>query len=134
MRRGKRHYRLTLDDALSAHVVALQSGGLDGVLDQGRIEAAIARPYVGYFRAIEDKASAVFEAIVNNHGFVDGNKRTAILLTDLLIKKSGYLLVSANPLEDLNLAIEELAVAVASGNCEFEMIATWFNERLVRSS
>jgi death-on-curing protein len=75
----------------------LQFGGLPGVLDVGRIEAAISRPYSGYLRPIASKAAALFEAITNNHGFTDGNKRTALLLTDLLIKRSGYRLVARTP-------------------------------------
>ena len=78
---GKRHYRVTMSDAHGAHDLALEYGGRPGVLDAGRIEAAINRPYSGYFRPIASKAAALFEAMANNHGFVDG-----ILLTDLLIK------------------------------------------------
>jgi hypothetical protein len=43
-------------------------------------------------------------AIISNHGFVDGNKRT-LVLTDLLIKRSGYRLQASAELEDLNLAL-----------------------------
>jgi death-on-curing protein len=99
-------------------------------LDSGRIEAAINRPYSGYFRPIALKAAALFEAIANNHGFVDGNKRTAILLTDLLIKRSGYRLVASDASEDLNREIEELAVSVARGERHLADIADWFKRRL----
>jgi hypothetical protein len=43
-------------------------------------------------------------AIISNHGFVDGNKRT-LVLTDLLIKRSGYRLQASAEQEDLNLAL-----------------------------
>ncbi|MGE5511341.1 MAG: type II toxin-antitoxin system death-on-curing family toxin [Bacteroidota bacterium] len=119
-------------DARRAHDLALQYGGRPGVLDAGRVHAAINRPYSGYFRSIASKAAALFEAIANNHGFVDGNKRTAILLTDLLIKRSGYRLTPSHANEDLNWALEELAVAVARGELRFADIADWFKKRLTR--
>jgi death-on-curing protein len=113
--------------------LALQYGGRAGILDAGRVEAAISRPYSGYFRSIASKAAALFEAIAINHGFVDGNKRTAVLLTDLLIKRSGYRLISAAPDEDLNRAVEELAVSVARGDIRLAEIIHWFNRRLTRA-
>jgi death-on-curing protein len=68
---------------------------------------------------------------VSNHGFVDGNKRTALALTDLLIKRSGYRLTGATDEEDLDLALEELAVSVARGKLKFDAISDWFKQRLV---
>lgn len=130
---GKRHYRITLSDAHKAHDLALQYGGRAGILDAGRVEAAISRPYSGYFRSIASKAAALFEAIAINHGFVDGNKRTAVLLTDLLIKRSGYRLIAADSDEDLNRAVEELAVSVARGDLRLAEITHWFNQRLTRA-
>jgi death-on-curing protein len=119
-------------DAHEAHDLALRFGGRPGVLDAGRIEAAISRPYSGYFRPIAAKAAALFEAIANNHGFVDGNKRTAILLTDLLIKRSGYRLTGADADEDLDRALEELAVSVARGQLRLPALTDWFRRRLKR--
>ena len=102
------------------------------MLDPGRIEAAITRPYSGYFRSIDAKAAALFQAIANNHGFVDGNKRTAILLTDLLIKRSGYQLLASDAKEDVNLALEELAISVARGELRLAEITDWFKQRVTR--
>ncbi len=121
-----------MSDAHIAHDFALQYGGRAGVLNAGRIEAAINRPYSGYFRTIASKAAALFEAIINNHGFVDGNKRTAILLADLLIKRSGYRLTASNAKEDLNSALEEVAVSVARGELRLAEITAWFEQRLMR--
>jgi death-on-curing protein len=117
---------------LEAHEVALQFGGTPGVLDLGRVEAAINRPYSGYWRPIAAKAAALFEAVVSNHGFTDGNKRTALLLTDLLLKKSNYRLVAAHRHEDLDLEFETLAVRVASGELKLPAITEWFRQRIRR--
>ena len=55
----RRHYRLTLDEALDAHAHALCFGGRQGVIDLGSIKSAIARPYSGYYRTIGREAAAL---------------------------------------------------------------------------
>lgn len=87
----------------------------------------MARPYHGYHRSLAGKAAALLDGIVNGHGFVDGNKRTAVILTRLLIEASGHDLV----LESAE-ALEDLAVAVACHEIGGERLARWFAERLAR--
>jgi death-on-curing protein len=59
------------------------SGGAKGYHDIGLLKSALARPlqsafgkdaYVGVF----EKAAALLDSIANNHGFKDGNKRSAM--------------------------------------------------------
>lgn len=63
--------------------------------------------------------------MVNNHGFTDGNKRTAWLLVELLIDRSGYRL---NLPDDA--PIDDFVVAVADGSLGFDDIAEWFKTNL----
>src|SRR5438445_194495 len=44
------------------------------------IESAIGRPYTGYYPRLHQKAAALVESLVRNHGFIDGNKRTAFII------------------------------------------------------
>ena len=62
--------------------------------------------------------------IVCNHGFVDGNKRTAVYLVEVLAVRSGYRLA----VDDLVLA--DVVTAVARGDSDYEELATWFKGRL----
>ncbi|MFC3183084.1 type II toxin-antitoxin system death-on-curing family toxin [Cypionkella sinensis] len=75
-----------------AHDEALVFGGRDGISSLHLIESALARPYSGYHRPITRKAAAVLHSMVSNHGFLDGNKRTAWLLVEILVDRSGYVL------------------------------------------
>jgi death-on-curing protein len=118
---------LTLADALTAHDEALRYGGRDGVSSLHLIESALARPYSGYHRPIWKKCAAVLHSMVNNHGFVDGNRRTAWLLVEILIDRSGYTLDIAD-----DARIDDLVVAVASGEVDFPFLESWFAERLRR--
>ena len=92
------------------------------------IESALARPYSGYHRSIERKAAALVDSMVNNHGFVDGNKRTAWLLVEILIERSGYRLEI--PADE---PIDDLIVAVAAGDVDFNELTGWFRQRLVQA-
>ena len=74
---------------MAAHDEALSYGGRPGVLSMPGVESAIGRPYSGYHRPIARKAAALLESLTQNHGFVDGNKRTALLVTLLMIERSG---------------------------------------------
>ncbi len=121
------HYKLTLADALTAHDEALRYGGMDGISSLHLIESAIGRPYSGYHRPIARKSAAVLHSVVGNHGFVDGNKRTAWLLVELLVERSGYHLDIS---EDER--IDDFVVSVADGQVAFEQIVEWFATRLQR--
>jgi len=127
--RSKRHYRVSLAEVLSAHERALRLGGLEGVRDLGLIESAIARPYNGYYRRLHQKAAALVESLSRNHGFVDGNKRTTLIMADLLIGRSGYELVALGE-EDLGEALELLILRVVARELDVEAAAEWFRLRL----
>jgi death on curing protein len=122
-----RHYRVTLADVLAAHDEALTYGGRDGILNLGVIESAIGRPFSGYHRPIARKTAALLHALVQNHGFLDGNKRTALLVILLMIDRSGYRLALRQKER-----IDDVVVAVADGRLGFEDLALWFRARLVK--
>ena len=65
--------------------------------------------------------------MVKNHPFVDANKRTAWLVTNLLIVRSGYVL---NLRDDDR--IDDLVVAVAEDEIAFDDLVVWFRGRLSR--
>lgn len=119
------HYRVTLADVLAAHDEALTYGGRAGVVSLDAIQSAIGRPYSGYYRAIHRKAAALLHALVQNHGFVDGNKRSALIVTLLMIERSGYRLNL-----DEGERIDDIVVSVAAGRLGFDALSGWFKQRL----
>ena len=54
------------------------------------LEAAVFRPQSGYYANIVDEACALFESILINHPFVDGNKRTAFASCDVFLRINGF--------------------------------------------
>ena len=91
------------------------------------IQSAIGRPYSGYHRSIARKAAALLHALVQNHGFVDGNKRTALLVTGLMTRRSGYRMF----LQD-DEHVDDIVVAIADGQMTFDELVLWMKSRLVR--
>jgi death-on-curing protein len=129
---AKQHYKLTLADILGAHERALTFGGLAGIRDIGTVEAAITRPYIGYYKKIEEKAAAIVESVAAHHGFVDGNKRTALYLLNLLLLKSGYQLVPMAG-EDLNRAVEMMIVDVVERRLNKHEATDWLKQRVCKN-
>ncbi len=71
------------------HLIEL-FGGIQGVRDQGAVEAAAFRPQTGYYNSIEEEAAAMMESFGNNHGFLDGNKRIAFTAADVFLRRNGF--------------------------------------------
>lgn len=76
---------------------------------------------------MERKAAALLHSMVGNHGFIDGNKRTAWLLVEILVDRSGYLLDIPD-----DAPIDDLVVAVADGSLGFDALVGWFAGTLRR--
>ena len=133
--RSPRHYRITLSDALSAHEKALSvGGGRPGIPNIGMVESAIARPYSGYYRSIARKAAALVQSIATNHGFADGNKRTAVILLNLLLERSGYGLAFLQEDSDPDDAIADMVLRVVTRQMTFDELVEWLAVRIGRSS
>jgi death-on-curing protein len=67
--------------------------------------------------------------VAGNHGFVDGNKRTTLILVHTLITNSGYRLKALNN-EDLEQALEDTIVAGASSATTIQQLTDWFRLRI----
>lgn len=79
--------------AINEEMVSLY-GGLHGVRDLHMLRLAIGRPQmsVGFqdaYKSIFDKAAAMFHSIINNHPFLDGNKRTSLFSAILFLEYNG---------------------------------------------
>ena len=99
-------------------------GGSTGIRDLNALKAAILRPYSTFdgkdlYPTIYDKATALVESLVNNHAFIDGNKRIGYVMLRFFLMESGYDL-SASQTEKYNFIIE-----ISKGNLDFESIKTW---------
>lgn len=82
---------VTTADALFFHKILIERyGGDPGVRDAGALEAALHRPQTGYYDTLIHQAAALLESLIQNHPFVDGNKRVAFAVTDVFLRINGY--------------------------------------------
>lgn len=82
---------LTLEETLEIHETLLREfGGPPGVRDLGLLESALFRPRTGYYQDLIEMAAALFESLLINHPFVDGNKRVAFFSVDIFLRINGF--------------------------------------------
>jgi death-on-curing protein len=102
-------------------------GGADGVRDLGLLESALYRPRSGYYGDLVDMAAALFESLLMNHPFVDGNKRVAFFATDVFLRLNGWRLDV-----DAHGASSSLIGLLESDQCDFDHLAAWIRKSMTR--
>jgi death-on-curing protein len=71
-------------------------------------------------------ASALMEAIIKNHPFIYGNRKTAVSVAGIFLQMNGYALRAAG--EDLN----SIASAMADGTISFPDTVHWFENNSMK--
>ena len=114
--------------ALAAHAEQLhEHGGGEGTRDPGALESALARPrnLAAYGEPDAAALAAAYAfGIARNHPFVDGNKRTAAVISETFLIRNGY---------DLNATDPQLVVAflaLAAGELTEDEMADWFRRHI----
>ena len=110
-----------------------QSGGSAGLRDLGALESAVAQPRMAFqaadlYPSVEEKAAALGFSLISNHPFIDGNKRIGHAALEAFLMLNGYELAAS--VDDA----ERIIMAVASGACSREELATWVYASMVRTS
>jgi death-on-curing protein len=120
---------ISLEELIWMHTVAVtEFGGSQGIRDRGLLESAIARPLATFggnnlHETPFKRAAALAESLVLNHGFVDGNKRTALYAMAAWLEREGYVIDAARG------ELRDLALAIASHDLSTEQIAAWLVTR-----
>jgi death on curing protein len=112
------------DRQLSEH------GGLDGIRDRSAVESALARAQNLAAYGTPDAASlaaAYAFGLARNHGFADGNKRTAWVVARLFLADNGFIL-TYDPVDAV-----KVVEALAAGTLGENQLAEWFRQHLKKS-
>ena len=102
----------------------------DLVRDENLLESALARPrYAAVYEqaGIARQAASLLWGIMKNHPFLDGNKRTAHLVTVTFLESNGYELHAT---EDEQF---DLLLKTATGNFSVNDVETWIEDHVVTS-
>ena len=119
---------LSLDKAIAIHERLIEKfGGSPGIRDKGLLESALYRPQTGYYADLAQMAAALFESLISNHAFVDGNKRAAFFLCDVFLRLNGWnLKMSA----DTGYAF--IVGSLEKGRCDYDHLVPWIRQYLER--
>ena len=102
---------ISLEQAIEIHKRLIQqTGGEDGVRDTALLESAILSPQQTFdgediYPSITEKAAQTAYQLINNHPFVDGNKRIGIHIMLLLLLINGKA-VKATDKEKIKLGLD----------------------------
>ena len=114
------------DEVITMHVRLIDRfGGSGGIRDPGLLESALYRPRSGYYADLVEMAAALFESLVMNHPFVDGNKRVAFFTTDVFLRMNGHVLQV-----DDEQTFAFLMEKFDSNTCDFEHLVPWIRETI----
>jgi death-on-curing protein len=123
---------ISVDEALTYHNEVIEEfGGSKGIRDQAGLEAALARPWMTFdtqdlYPTAFDKATAIFESLIINHPFIDGNKRTAYVLLRLTLMDENF---------DLDASFEEkykMSISASMGEIHFDQIKHWITAHSIK--
>jgi death-on-curing protein len=117
---------LTLDEAVAIHRDQIERyGGSPGVRDWGLLQSAVAMPAAAFggqylHTDLHEMAAAYLFHIVQNHPFIDGNKRVGAVAADVFLSLNDVRLVAG---ED---EYAELVISVARGETSKSGVAEFF--------
>ena len=122
---------LTLNEVLEVHrQVIAQSGGAEGLMYLPALESALAQPQMTFggedlYPTLVDKAAALGYALIKNHPFLDGNKRTGHAAMEVFLVLNGY---------EMRAAVDEqehVMLQVAASEIDREEFTTWLQTHVV---
>lgn len=123
---------LTLDDVLESHAEQIVTyGGAEGIRDAGLLLSAIAQPEAAFggeylHGSIFEMAAAYLFHIVQNHPFVDGNKRVGLEAALTFLEINGH------SIETTDESLVQLVLATAQGRASKSQIAEFLRSHAKR--
>ena len=122
---------LSLQEVISLHSLLIaQSGGSDGLRDRGALESAVAQPEASFggedlYPDLASKAGALGHSLIQNHPFVDGNKRIGHAAMEVFLVLNGHEIAAS--VDDQ----EKIIIDVASGKVSRIELSEWISKQMV---
>ena len=101
-----------------------ETGGETGLRDLALLESAVARPRASFdgkdlYSGLFEKGAALLDSLINNHAFIDGNKRTGITSAAMFMQINGYRITSSQQ------ELESFTLQVATSHPPISELAEW---------
>lgn len=121
-------------DVLTVQDISIaRFGGAGGIRDTGLLDSALARPFASFggFEAFPNditKACALCHAIIANHPFIDGNKRTGAAALGMILRSNK---VAFKP---THAEFYKTVMGVATGTISLESLTKWVSAQTQHNS
>jgi len=116
---------LNLNEVLKLHErILAQSGGSAGLRQVGGLQSALAQPRMTFdgvelYPTIGEKAASLGFSIIQNHPFVDGNKRTGHAAMEIFLILNGFEITESTDKQEV------IILQVASGQLDRRSFSAW---------
>lgn len=121
---------LSLAEVVELHRLVLRAaGGAPGVRSLSGLESALAQPKATFegrdlYPTLIEKTAALGYSLIQNHGFVDGNKRVAHSAMETFLVLNGNEIVADSGEQ------ERLVLDLASGQISRDALAAWLQRNV----
>ncbi|MDE7221270.1 MAG: type II toxin-antitoxin system death-on-curing family toxin [Oscillospiraceae bacterium] len=101
-----------------------ETGGLSGVRDEDLLDSALNLPFQTFdgqalYPSVQQKAARLCFSLVNNHPFIDGNKRIGVHTMLVFLALNGVELMYTQT------ELISFGLSVADGSMSYEQILRW---------
>ena len=106
------------------HALILETGGLDGIREDGLLESSLEAPFQSFegtevYPSIWQKGARLGFGLIQNHPFIDGNKRIGAHAMLVFLSLNGI------DLQYTQQELSDMILAVAAGELPFEGMVKW---------
>jgi death-on-curing protein len=125
---------LSIEQVIEIHRrVIRQSGGSPGLRDRGALESSVFQPLQTFggqdlYSTLAERAAALGFFLIQNHPFVDGNKRVGHAAMETLLILNGTEVVASVDEQ------EAIILSVASGQLSREQFTEWLAGHLAATT
>lgn len=106
------------------HALVMDTGGLDGLRDEGLLDSALAAPFQTFdtaelFQSVQQKAARLACGLIQNHPFLDGNKRIGVHAMLVFLALNGIFLSYTQD------ELSSVFLKIAAGELDYNGLFQW---------
>jgi death-on-curing protein len=120
--------RISIEQIIRLHDKMIEATGGDcGIRDYGLLDSTLSNAYATFdgielYQTIEEKCSSICFGIINNHPFIDGNKRMGMFVMLILLEYNNIKLTYTQR------ELIDLGLDIARGLIKQDLILKWIME------
>ncbi|MBO4697937.1 MAG: type II toxin-antitoxin system death-on-curing family toxin [Lachnospiraceae bacterium] len=101
-----------------------ETGGSIGIRDEGLLDSALENAFsefgeIEFYPSKEEKGARLGYSLINNHAFVDGNKRIGLYVMLSFLEMNGIKLSYTDS------ELVQIGLSLASGTMSYEELLSW---------